>query len=106
MSIQDNIWAKFISGFEPNLQKMFASRAWKQAFLPFLEAQREVCLRSVIDSKDHMEIDRKRGMVLAFEMMMNFPAAVGVYEKQKAETKAPEEQTTLADDAVYFEEEN
>lgn len=88
MEIQQNIWDETIEGWEPNYEKLFASKVWKQSLLPWLKAQREVKLRTILGSKDHIEIDVCRGMVLAFEQFMNLPKAIEAHKKKSGETEA------------------
>ena len=101
MSLQENIWRETIAENIPSLEQLFSSRAFKKVLVPFLRAQREVKLRTVLQSKDHMEMDVARGMALGFEQILNLPSALQAYKKNLAEAKT----TEVPEDSVYSGEE-
>ena len=101
MSIQQNIWDEFIAQNSVILERLFASSGWKKAFLPWLKAQREVNIRTVLQAKNHIDIDVTRGMALAFEQIMNLPQALDA--SKKAPPEVPQS-TTFYDESIAFEE--
>lgn len=107
MSVQQSIWQKYISENIPTLDKLFASQGWKRAFLPWLKAQREVKLRTVLESKDANERDVARGMVLAFEQIAAFPEALLAFKEQAKQPQQPQEPQGSTDyiDSIQFDDE-
>lgn len=107
MTFQENIWQKYVLDNEQTWERFFASTLWKKLFLPWLKAQREIKIRTVLDSKDADTRDVARGMVLALEMISNLPAAMAASKKMKTEAKQePPQETTFYGDSIHFEENN
>jgi hypothetical protein len=107
VSVQQSVWQKYVQENIPNLDKLFASTGWKRAFLPWLKAQREVKLRTVLEAKDANERDVARGMVLAFEQIAAFPEALLAFKEQLKTPQQQAEQQTSTDyiDSIQFEDE-
>jgi hypothetical protein len=107
VSVQQSIWQKHISENIPPLDKLFASAGWKRAFLPWLKAQREVKLRTVLESKDTNERDVARGMVLAFEQIAAFPGALDAFKEQSKQPQQQAEPNESTDyiDSIQFDDE-
>jgi hypothetical protein len=85
MSGQQSLWDEFIMSYEGNFDKLFASVVWKKALLPWLRAHRANRMETIVHSKDHINDDINKGMVIAYEMLINLPELIPAYKKKKAE---------------------
>ena len=90
-----SVWKEFIEENRPSLEKLFGQNVWKKALLPWLKATREIKIRTILTSKDHVEIDMARGFALAIEQIMNLPK--GVSATKQVETQKKAEQTPITD---------
>jgi hypothetical protein len=105
MNPQENLWQKYVVENTTMWERFFASTLWKRVFLPWLKAQREVQIRTILQHKDAGTRDVARGMALAFEQIINLPAALAASQKMEAKTsKEPEADATFYNDSIEFEE--
>jgi hypothetical protein len=100
-----SVWKQYIEENRPSFEKLFAQNVWKKAFLPWLKATREIKIRTILTSKDHVEIDMARGFALAIEQIMNLPQ--GIAATKQAEKQDTPEQTDTTDymDGLAFDDE-
>jgi len=56
MTPVESVWQEFIADYKGDLDKLFASRTWKKAIYPWLKANREIKIRTILASKDHVEL--------------------------------------------------
>lgn len=104
MTPVESVWQEFIASYKGDLDKLFASRVWKKAIHPWLRANREIKIRTILASKDHVEIDMSRGFVLALEAIMNLPGAVAA--KRDEPQVAPQQQdSTDYHDSISWDDE-
>lgn len=99
-----NVWKQFIEENRPSLEKLFAQNVWKKVLLPWLKATREIKIRTILTSKDHVEIDMARGFALAIEQIMNLPQ--GIAATKQAEKQDAPEQTPATDYMDQFSDED
>ena len=102
--LNQNLWDQFIADYDGNYEKLFAGKLWKQSLLPWMKAIREVKLRTVLQSKDHMEIDMARGFVLAIEQIMNLPGAIDASKKKTVKVEVEQSDATDYYDGISWDE--
>jgi hypothetical protein len=97
MTPVESVWQEFIADYKGDLDKLFGSSTWKKAIYPWLRANREIKIRTILSSKDHVEIDMARGFVLALEGIMNLPGAVTVTKKEPEQVPQQQDSTDYND---------
>lgn len=105
MTPTESVWQEFVQEYKADLEKLFSSRVWKRSLLPWLRANREIKLRTMLASKDHSETDVMKGMILAFEFVMNLPGAVSATEKEVKEQPQQQDSTDYNDGISWPEDE-
>ena len=100
-----NVWKQFIEENRPSLEKLFAQNVWKNVFLPWLKATREIKIRTILTSKDHVEIDMARGFALAIEQIMNLPQGLEATKQGEKQERAEQQPETDYMDGLAFDNE-
>lgn len=101
----DTVWREYIVENRVLLEKLFASNGWKKALLPWMKAQKDLKTQTLITSKDHVQSDILKGMILAFEQIISLPEGLSSFSNMpKAEERPIQQDATFASEGVYFEE--